>query len=271
MVAESDPGGVQRQEDGAQQRALAKFRWAAPDRLNVEGSFGSGERPDGDFVLVLRGPDGERRLLATDHETDPDGSWRAVFVWDAPPMPFDYAHIEAGDNVIVALLDALPADASDEPELVDVRAASPPARDDVPPAEGVERLRMQTALAAVHQELDELRTAAGRTAAELERAKADLQAEREGRAAEAEEFRDTLASLRASAEQAIADAEQQRATRSAELIQALAARDAELAELRDRAERAADMVPLATQARDAAQRLLDRLAEAGDIERDDGA
>jgi hypothetical protein len=272
MVAGSDPGGGQRQQEGARQFALAKFRWAAPDRLDVEGSFvGSGEAPEGEFLLVLRGPDGEQRLRATDHSLDKDGSWRAVFVFDAPPMPFDSGHIEVGDDVIIALFDALPADAAEQPQLLDVQRASAAADDGVRPAEGMERLRMETDLAAARQELGELRTTADRAAAELERAGADLRAEREGRAAEAEQFRASLASLRASAEQAIAAAEQQSAARNAELVEALAARDAALAEWRAYAERLAEVVPLATQARDAAQQLLERLGQAGTPERDAGA
>jgi hypothetical protein len=271
MIAESDPGGGERQEGGVQQFALAKFRWASPDRLDVEGRFvGSRGTPDGDCMLVLRGPDGEQRLLATDQKSGDDGSWRAVFVWDAPPKPFDTARLELGDDVAIALTDALPGDASEEPRLLDVQRGA--AADTARPVSAVERLGLETDLAAAGQELSELRTAADRTAAQLERAEADLRAERDGRAAEAERFRESLASLRASAERAVADAQQESAARTAELAQAIEARDRELAELRAHVGRVAAVAPLATEARDAAQRLLDRLTESvGPPERDDGA
>jgi len=271
MIAESDPGGGKRQEGGVEQFALAKFRWASPDRLDVEGRFvGSSETPDGECILVLRGPDGEQRILATDQESGDDGSWRAVFVWNSPPMPFDTAQLELGDDVAIALTEALPVDASEEPRLLDVRR--PSAADTAPPISGVERLGLETDLAAAGQELSELRTAADRIAAQLERTEADLRAERDGRTAEAERFRESLASLRTSAERAVTDAQQESAARTAELAQAIEARDRELADLRARVGRVADVAPLATEARDAAQRLLDRLTESvGTPERDDGA
>jgi hypothetical protein len=271
MIAGSDRGGAER-EGGVQEFAVAKCHWASPDRLGIEGRFvGSGEPPDGEYVLVLHGPDGEQRIRATDRQAGDDGSWSAVFVWDTPPIAFETAELEVGDAATIVLSNALAGDGSQEPQELELRRASPATSngaDGSPPEDSLEQLRRETDLIAARQELSEQRTAGERTSAELERAEADLRAERDARTAEGERFRESLAAVRESAERAIADAGQQQEARTAELREALEAADRELTELRAHVDRLTGVASLATEAREDAEQLLGRLTDLVDTLQD---
>jgi hypothetical protein len=106
-------------------------------------------------------------------------------------------------------------------------------------AGGSERLRLQADLLAAEERTRQLRARLQRTETELERAREDLAAERDDRARDAEWFRDALGELRTAAEQTQETeraAEELRAALN-EAHQAIGARDALLAELRDELDR----------------------------------
>jgi hypothetical protein len=104
---------------------------------------------------------------------------------------------------------------------------------------GAERLRLQMDLLAAEEQARELRVRLERAETELERVREDLAAERDDRTRDTEWFRHALGELRTTAEQA---QETQRAAEElraalAEAHEAIGARDALLAELRDELDR----------------------------------
>jgi hypothetical protein len=208
----------------------------------VAGTFsGLGPEPPGDAVLTVYGEDGEHRLPAIDGDGAPpsDGAgWTAAFAWLEAPVAFDRARLELGPGLAVDLPagvastngDPLPVEVLDDGVEVDAPAPhSPPAATDVDAA--AERLRLETQLLEETEELEQARTAARQAEEALQRVQADLAAEREGRAADAERFREGLASVRESAEQALAAAARARARAEDQArgeIESLQARIAEL-------------------------------------------
>jgi hypothetical protein len=252
------------------------FGWGAPDRLEVAGTFSGLEaEPPPRAVLTVFGEDGAHRLPAIDE----DGSrpvegahLAAAFAWLEAPVAFERARLELGGSLAVELGAPEATDGPLAVELLDREPARPaPDLDDV-----AERLRLETRLLEETEELEEARATAREAEEALQRALADLAAERERRAAEAERFREGLATVRRSAEEALAaatgaraEAEEQARSeiaalreRIAELEPASAERDAARAEL-GRAHEELDAARTALAAvREQAQELLGRVSDA---------
>jgi hypothetical protein len=214
--------------------ALDRFEWGAPDRLELAGRFSGLEgRPAAGPVLMVDGPDGPHRLPAVGDGAGPpaDGApWAAAFAWLEAPVAFDHARLELGPALAVELPGpgqgesgrSLPVSTADDGTgAADVLVAAA----DADGAAG--RLRLEAQLLDARQELEETRVAAQRAQEELERAQADLAAERRRASDDAERFRAGLASVRASAEEAIGAAELARSRAEQEA-------QAEIAALRER-------------------------------------
>src|SRR3954465_8493776 len=76
---------------------LDRFEWAAPDRLEIAGSFAGIEPPSMAPTLVVGAADGPRRLTATPVDSPVDGEhWTAAFLWQEPPVPFEQVELERG-------------------------------------------------------------------------------------------------------------------------------------------------------------------------------
>jgi hypothetical protein len=186
---------------------IERFGWGAPDRLEVAGIFtGLAIEPRGAAILTVEGEDGAHRLPAVDGEAGPpaDGArWAAEFAWLEAPVAFDRARLELGTSLAVEL--PAPGAAADGPLAVEV--LDEPEDDEQAPAAATtpaaERLRLETELLEQAERLAEARDAAQRAESALQRAAADLAGEREGRAADAERFREGLAKVRDSAEDAL--------------------------------------------------------------------
>jgi hypothetical protein len=203
MIARDDP--TQGPATAPVTFVLERFVWAAPDRLELEGRFNGLEGPAGDAALVLSGPTGTHRLKAApgDVKGDPASGkrWQAAFVWQEAPAAFDAATLELGADFAVPL-PAPGADAGDgSPVRVVERTAHPAPGREMP--SGADRLGPQAELLALREDLHEAQTAAARAQEELERARADLAAERKGRAEDAVRFRAGLDEIRASAQEAL--------------------------------------------------------------------
>jgi DNA repair exonuclease SbcCD ATPase subunit len=215
---------------------LQRFAWGAPDRLELAGTFTGLDGSPSDLpVLVLTGADRTHRLPAAPDDVSgaPENGrpWHAAFVWQEAPAAFQAAVLQLGGELAVDLPEPGADDA--EPGIVELPIRLRP---------GGDRLRLEAELLGAGEELREAQAALRRTEEELARARADLDTEREGRAADAVRFRQGLAQVRESAEEALA-AEQRTAERLHDELAAgsgaLAAKDAELAEMRGELEVAA--------------------------------
>jgi hypothetical protein len=201
---------------------LERFEWAAPDRLQVAGTFaGLDEASAGTPVLVLRRAGREHRLQ-TDAPEPADGRpWLATFAWREAPEPFDSAELRLGSDVAFEL----PPPGELEPQRIEVRQAAP---SEPAPTNGTggatERLRLQGDLLAAQEEAREARALADRAMEELSRAHQDLDAERERHAADVERFKEGLATVRSSAEEALAAEQRTVAGLREQLVAAEAAR-----------------------------------------------
>lgn len=286
---------VAREEKGPANKAatfeLERFAWGAPDRLELSGSFVGLPAPPADApVLVVRGAERTHRLPpAADSAigTPEDGQpWRAEFAWQEVPEVFDVAQLQLGGEIVVDL----PAPGEAQPQSLEVRHAR--SEDDAgaaqpsqvaTPATGAERLRLESELLAAREAAGELRVDAERAREELARARADLESERERRAADAERFRDGLARVQESAEGALSEAGDAIRTRDAaleelraELDLAAAARTeaesaaADAEALRDRVDGLESARSDAEEARADAERLLARLTTIRDALGDRG-
>src|SRR5436305_7730525 len=73
---------------------LDRFEWAAPDRLEIVGSFAGIEAPSVPPTLLVGGADGEHRLTATPLDSAVDAEqWAMAFLWQEPPAPFEEAEL----------------------------------------------------------------------------------------------------------------------------------------------------------------------------------
>lgn len=226
---------------------LERFEWAAPDRLQLAGTFaGLGDGAAAPPTLVLHGSERSHRLPAVEGDGSgppEDGEpWTATFAWQDAPEAFDTAELELGDDVSIQLPEPRAGQRPFGGQRLKVRKAA-----DHEPEEGrqngngspppaAERLRLQSELVAAQEEARELRVAVERAEEELGRARQDLEAERERHAADSERFREGLAKVQASAEEALAAEQHSAEALRAELDTALAARqeaDASAGELRE--------------------------------------
>jgi hypothetical protein len=218
---------------------LERFEWAAPDRLELAGTFsglddGAAAAP----TLVLHGAERTHRLPAVEADGSgppEDGEpWAATFAWQDAPEAFDTAELELSEDVSIELPEPRAGQRPFGGQRLQVRQAAEPEAEESsqngngngngPPPPAAERLRLQSELVAAQEEARELRAALERAEAELGRAREDLQAERDRQSGDAERFREGLASVQASAEEALA-AEQHSADQlRAELEAATAAR-----------------------------------------------
>ena len=173
---------------------LDRFEWAAPDRLEIAGSFAGIEAPSVAPTLVVGGADGQRRLTATPVDSPVDGEqWTAAFLWQEPPVPFEEVELELGDGLSVVL----PAPGSGDAALA-IRGAPRPA---------AETLRLHAALLGAQEEAREASAAHGQVLQELARTREDLEAERSAHAADAERFKQGLTQVRDAGEEALAATE----------------------------------------------------------------
>jgi hypothetical protein len=214
--------------------ALERFAWGAPDRLELSGTFtGLDDSPAGAPVLVLTGAERTHRLPAADGDAPENGqSWSAAFVWQEPPAAFETAVLRLGSDLAVELPE--PGENGDAPGQVEL-----PVR--LEPTHAAERVRLEAELLAAREDVHEARAAQQRAEEELSRAREDLRAERDGRAADAIRFRDGLAEMHAATEEALAAREAELADVRGELEVAVAFREeaeaasqAEIASLRER-------------------------------------
>jgi hypothetical protein len=212
---------------------LERFEWAAPDRLQLAGTFaGLGDGPPGPPTLVVHGAERTHRLEAvTEDDSGPpqDGRpWTATFAWGEAPEPFDDAELQLGGDVVVELPQPHAGERSFGDQRLAVRQARSPqdmAANGAGAGTASERLRLQGELVAAQEEAREQRAIAERAMEELSRAQQDLEAERERHTADAERFRDGLATVRASAEEALAEEQRISADLRSELEQAVTARN----------------------------------------------
>src|SRR3954447_2441079 len=203
---------------------LDRFEWAAPDRLEIAGSFAGVDAPSVTPTLVVGSGEGGRRLTGTPLDSDVGGEqWTAAFLWQEPPLAFEAAELELGHGLSVVL----PAPGSSD-EALAIRGGAPPAAD---------TLRLQAALLAAEEEAREVQSVHRRALQELARARDDLEAERSAHAADAERFKHGLAQVRDAGEQALAASEAELATLR-ERVRELEAEVAETAALRAELEQA---------------------------------
>jgi hypothetical protein len=280
--------------------------------LEIAGKFHGLEQTPADEPVLLVSGSGEAHRLKAVGEIVPsaleDGKpWRAQFVWDETPVGVEAAVLEFGHDLVVDLpapgakqtllrprfinvrrapddapADDVPVEENEAPAESDAPAETEPEAE-VPAASGDVALRAD--LVAAEARIEELSAALRRTEEELARARADLEAERDGRAQDAERFREGLARIRTSAEQSLAAAqsevqqlaEQGEAARtelSSQLEAAEAARtqaDTEAATLREQVAAADELRTRLSAFEDAgaeagkmradAQRLLERLTK----------
>ena len=188
--------------DARETFALEEFAWVAPDQLRVSGRFdGLRDAPAAAPVLVVRGERTHRLEAIPDSVSGAPkdgGAWGAVFAWREPPAPFDAAELQLGDGVAVPLP---PMDgAASEPRVLEVRRTGQPA---AAAGAGADVLRVQAELLAAQDEIARMRASLEDAEVALVRAREDLQAERDRRAADAERFREGLAGVQRSADEAI--------------------------------------------------------------------
>ena len=242
-----------------EQFELERFEWQAPDRLEVAGTFHGLQEPPADKPVLVVSGDGGVHRLETDPESEPGPPeqgepWCAQFVWDETPIPVEAAALALGPDLVVDL----PAPGSRRtllrPRFLGVRRTAAEAEAEVEAEPEVEveveveteaesrtDIGAQAELVAAEQQIQELRAALERTEEDLARARADVETERSGRAADAERFREGLARVRTSGEQALSDAETEAAALGERLEAAESARadmETEAAAHRERVEAA---------------------------------
>jgi hypothetical protein len=267
MATDSDPAGrtSATREDGAT-FDLERFSWEGPGCLGVSGTFaGLGETADEVPVLVVRSADRELRLPAVaDTLSGPpeDGRpWQASFAWQEPPIAFDAATLALGEDLMIDLPDPGTSRPRFRHRMLAVRRAVSPVQEDpagdeqaaeqppdttepspapltgaaTSPTADIERLRLEANLLAVEEQARDASAAVERANEELARARADLEAERERHAVDAQRFQDSLARVSGSIEEAVATERGAAAQLQQDLEEArrhLAERDAAMEALR---------------------------------------
>ena len=197
---------------------LKRFTWAAPDRLDLSGTFtGLADEPTGEPALVVDGAAGVHRLPAVAGSVSgpPAGMWGAAFAWLQAPEAFERASLEFASGVRVELPQP-DAKRSLRRQVIEVQVPGWEGADatgDEPTGDGADppadapaagTLSLQAALLAAEEKAREAETAARQAETELARARDDLATEREGRRMDAERFRKLLDGFQASASDAVA-------------------------------------------------------------------
>jgi hypothetical protein len=220
---------------------LERFAWRAPDRLQVAGTFhGLPTIPREPPVLIVRGERLHRLPAVANSLSGPpeDGRpWRALFAWQEAPTAFEAAALEFGDEFAVEL----PTDGDEDagPRVLRVlRAARAGDAEGDPalatPSEALKRLHLEADLLLTGEAIRELRGTLAASEAARSRLEADLQVEREARAAEAARFSDGLDRVRRLAEEAVASEQREAQQAAQELAAAEQEARAEADRLRDR-------------------------------------
>ena len=221
---------------------LARFAWGAPDRLELSGMFvGVPDVPADTPTLVISGVNGVHRLpVVPESVSGPpeDGRrWEAVFAWQEPPVAFEVAELQFGDDMVVELPEpgegrtrsrrktlsvsnerarprsrrktlSLPSEPERHDEMLSL-PSEPERHDDGPDADvaiegdGVQLLHVQAELLGAQEALRDAQAALERTQEELRRVKHDLATERELHSSDAERFHHALATMSETAEQAL--------------------------------------------------------------------
>jgi hypothetical protein len=190
---------------------LRRFVWAAPDRLELSGTFGGlQDAPVDDApMLVVRAGESVHRLPAVADSLDrppnkDGGAWQAAFAWQDAPVAFDVAELHLGGGLVVELPEPSAKRLLSRPRALQVRTSESGERQSTNGAAA--SVASQVEVLAAQEEVREVRIAMEQTAAELARAREDLKAERERRAGDSERYRQGLAKVRESAENALAEA-----------------------------------------------------------------
>jgi colicin import membrane protein len=235
---------------------LKRFVWAAPDRLELSGTFGGlQDAPVDDApMLVVRAGESVHRLPAVadslDRPPNQDGGvWQAAFAWQDAPVAFDVAELHLGGGLVVELPEPSAKRLLSRTRVLQVRTSQSGERQSKNAAAA--SVASQVEVLAAQEEVREARIEMEQTAAELARAREDLKAERERRAGDSERYRQGLAKVRESAEQALAEAHE-----------ASEAKDSALETLRGRLEEAAGALKAAAaKARTEAEAHRERVAK----------
>src|SRR5215212_9811018 len=169
---------------------LARFEWADPTRLEVEGTWNGVSRLRARATLVIEVDGRRHRLKALPGDTGTPEKWSAAFGWDGDDIPrLQGAELEVGRGIVVDL---------PRPRSSKARAQLPnepiPAttRDDKDAGPGrAEAERIIAALDSVRAEAEEAREALARVRAERDelRARAEEADELRARAEEADRLR----------------------------------------------------------------------------------
>jgi hypothetical protein len=237
---------------------LERFSWDAPDCLGVSGTFtGLGDAPEGEPVLLVCSGDRKLRLPAVAETLSgppADGHpWQARFAWQEAPVAFDAVTLVLGEEVTIELPEPGATRRRFRRRTLEVRraerapvpvwgASATEEAGSAPPAGDVERLRLEAEMLAAQQQAREMTVAAERANEELVRARADLEAERERSAADAQRFRESLAHVSDSIDETAAAERGVSAQLRTELEDAqtrVVQRDAAIGELRRELEAAA--------------------------------
>ena len=208
---------------------LAGFAWGAPDRLELSGTFvGVPDVPADAPTLVISGVDGVHRLpVVPESFSGPpeDGRrWEAVFAWQEPPVAFEVAELQFGDDMVIELpepdgrrtrshrktLSVTRERARSRSRRKAFGPASEPERPNGGPeadvaieGDGIQLLRVQAELLGAQEALRDAQAALEHTEEELRRVRHDLVTERELRSNDAERFHQALAAMSETAEQAV--------------------------------------------------------------------
>src|SRR5215210_6737738 len=123
---------------------LARFEWATPDRLEVEGRWHGVRRRLPRATLVVE-VDGERRRLKAlpDSDTEPVEPWVAAFPWRGELPLLSGAELEVGRGVVVDLprpRRSKARGAAPPPPVEPIPATTREDRESVPGREEAERL-----------------------------------------------------------------------------------------------------------------------------------
>jgi hypothetical protein len=225
---------------------------------------------------VVHGASGWRHLPAVPGTVDgpprAGEGWTATFRWQETPIAFDAAELTFGDELYVQLPEPTARDgatgtlvlqvlrAAERGDATSAAASEQDESESDSLTDRVQQIRLETELLAAQEQVRELQTAAKHAAADVARVQADLDAERERHAGEAERFRDGLAQVRQLAEKTVADARHEAEARASELQEARA----EIQHLRQRAVAVQELRDQLGEARADAQRTLDRLTQLAD-------
>jgi hypothetical protein len=281
---------------------LERFDWASPDRIEISGRWrGLDPHLLGVPELVARHGSRTRRLKAVEAAEQPsgdEGSWSAVFEWEAGPAALDAAHLEFPDGKVLELPTLRAgllrharqrfarglrapaaaggtgeeggAGAADKNEgsaastakgheaIPDDKSGGPVSTPDPSPTPLDESLTLRFDIHALRDELDVATEELDRTRDEAARARHDAERAIARRHADAERFHGDLKTMKRLAEEALG---REREARH-ELERALGGATADLAAAREARQRLTDELTAARKGAEGAAELAERLVTA---------